>query len=269
MINRITEESLPLLKPLLNRSAGYDINLSDEIEYFKSAKPNNWFFASRNGHPVGFVRCFPQGNWGTTELFISEENAALVKSLLKIFIAHSFFDKGFRLRFEVPASNRSLIELLIETGFKDRIETFCHYEINLAEVLQNTTPAYKAQPEDVSQVKASFENLHPIDEQNVSNWIEDGNVYIHRLNEEIAAAAQVYVYGDCAEINRVATNKRFLNRGCAYSLLSSIHRTLQSENIWSVFLKVDENKAPARSLYEKMGYTHNKSKDQVWLTKIY
>ncbi|MGZ3746575.1 MAG: GNAT family N-acetyltransferase [Pseudobdellovibrionaceae bacterium] len=269
MINRIAEETLPLLKPLLDRSAGYNTCLSDEVDYFKSAKPNNWFYASREGHPVGFIRCFPQGNWGTVELFLYKEENILIKPLLQAFIERSFFDKDFRLRFEIPVSNDSLRELLIDFGFNDRVEKFCYYEIDLAEVPQNFNIADKAQLEDISQVKAAFENLHPVDEQEVSNWIEDGNVYISHLNDEIATAAQVYVYGNCAEIKRIATNIRFLNSGCAYSLLSSIHGTLKSDGIMSVFLTVDENKTPARSLYEKIGYIHNKNKDQVWLSKIY
>lgn len=268
MINKITEHDLPQLKPLLDQSAGYEISLSDETEYFKTEKPSNWFLASRDGRSVGFVRCFPQGDWGTAEFFIDETDP-LAESLLKTFIDQSYFSNGFRLRFEVPVSNRSLIELLKKTGVKDKVETYCRYEIDLAGIPQNTISAYKARPEDVLQVKASFENLHPVAESEILKWINKENVYANRLNDEIASAAQVLIYGEHAEIIRVATNKGFLNRGCAFSLLSSVHSNLKSQGIKNIFLKVDQKKEPARSLYEKLGYNHNKSKDEVWLSKIY
>lgn len=271
-INKFEPADLSKLKPLLNKSAGYDIGLEDELEYFRSIIPMNWFYICEENTPIGFIRCFPQGTWGTVELFIdlkdSPTKIAIAELLLETFLQHTSFEKGFRLRFEIPSSDVELIQLIKEVEFKDRIETFLHYQKNLLN-LNQPIAAHKAQFEDAAQIKNAIENLHEVAEEEVLNWIGSENIYIHRLDSKIASAAQVFRHGNSAEINRIATNSAFLRRGSALALLISIHGDLKGSGVETVFLKVDEQKVPARKLYEKVGYQRAHDKDQVWLSKVF
>ena len=271
-LRKFESTDLKKLKPLMDKAAGYETSLEDELEYFKSVAPMNWFYLCQNDNPLGYIRCFPQGNWGTTELFVDLEESTtklrVTKELLKAFTRHTVFEKGFRLRFEIPAHSTETISLIKEFGFTDRIESFFHYEKDLLNS-ERLSPALKGSLENVAPIKSAFENLHPVSEDEITEWIISGNVYVHQLDSHIASAAQVYIYGNTAEINRIATNPSYLRRGSALALLNSIHSELAINGVRKVILKVDEQKHPARALYEKIGYQRIREKDQVWLSKIY
>lgn len=62
---------------------------------------------------------------------------------------------------------------------------------------------------------------------------------------------------DEAELLNIAVSKNFRRTGIAEMLMKSFEKELLSFGVGTVFLEVREGNVPARSLYEKCGYTQN------------
>lgn len=71
---------------------------------------------------------------------------------------------------------------------------------------------------------------------------------------ELAAAALFSTVLGEAELLRVATRPSARRRGLAEALLADALERLGRAGIATVFLEVDEGNAPARTLYEKLGF---------------
>jgi GNAT superfamily N-acetyltransferase len=269
----ITSESLPNLKALLDASAGYDVDMNDEITYFDVQNSQNWTFAQQNGEPIGFIRCFPEHTWGKVELFVSSKNPAqklaLEKVLVGSFLQNSTFKNGFRLRFDLSALEKDLIQHLNELGFTSRAESFLHYECDLLKIKYENLEAEQPELGDAAQVAEVFKNLHDTKEDEARTWIEAKNIFVYRHDNIIRCAMQVYDYGDSIEINRLATQAGWLKKGFAESLITRVSAHFHGTPARRIILKVDALKNPARCLYQKMGFVRMPEKDQVWLSRIF
>lgn len=71
---------------------------------------------------------------------------------------------------------------------------------------------------------------------------------------ELAAAALFSTVLGEAELLRVATRPAARRRGLAAALLAEAFERLGRAGIATVFLEVDEGNAPARTLYQKLGF---------------
>ena len=60
---------------------------------------------------------------------------------------------------------------------------------------------------------------------------------------------------DEAEILNVATRSDMRRRGCATGVLTELEKVLYARGVRKVFLDVRESNLPARTLYDRLGYT--------------
>ena len=97
----ITKDILLQMQDILNCSAGYEVSLEDEIEYFDPQGAAMWRAArDANGQWLGFVRSFKRSpEWSQAEFFVRstvENRKEVAVSLLSSFKKASKFPSGHR-----------------------------------------------------------------------------------------------------------------------------------------------------------------------------
>ena len=128
-ITTIDKVILLHMHKVLSSSAGYDISIQDELDYFDPAQAINWFLATGpNSDQLGFIRCFEiSSDWSLGEFFINpllENRVEIGEKLLQSFSQKSTFSVGHKLRFDVSINDHLINNLLIEKGFSHKKQTF-------------------------------------------------------------------------------------------------------------------------------------------------
>ena len=273
----ITAKDLRRLKPLLDQSAGYDVSLEEEETYFDPDTVRNWRQLVFQEECLGFIRAFPQANWGSVELFARQtdsfEREWIQRTLLKEFLEASAYASGFRLRLELNAVTSTFAPMAMELGFRDRVENFLLYEIapTLACSEQPAKKVRFAVPAETAQVTEVFQNLHPVTQKEVQLWILKQEVFVAAERScTIHCAAHIQISDTTSELEivRIASHVDSLRQGHAKVLLTGLHQHFAQTKA-RIFLKVDALKVPARRLYEKLGYRRKLEADQIWLSKIF
>ncbi len=115
----------------------------------------------------------------------------------------------------------------------------------------------------------AFANLHPVTLDEVESWIKDESIRTTSFEGKVVAAAQIFNYGNSAEINRIATNSNFLRCGFSKVLMQNICDELSEKGIERLFLKVEDIRKPAIQFYESFGFVKNEEKTQTWFSKYF
>lgn len=269
-IFKIDRDILVRIENLLSASAGYQTSMPDELEYFDSESSKNWFVAlDKKETPIGFIRCFNQGEWSQGEVFVSPrvDRKSIATDLLKKFIESNTFESGHRLRFDVADSDHEFKTCIEQLGLNQKSQTFFYYELELPK----KTVIGESQQTDMSalEIAETLSNLHPVRLDEVETWIQNKSIRTVSYEGRVTAAAQIFEYGDSAEINRIATNANFLRRGFSKALMQNICNELSQNGVKKLFLKVEDTRKPAINFYESFGFIKNESKTQTWFSKYF
>jgi ribosomal-protein-alanine N-acetyltransferase len=89
------------------------------------------------------------------------------------------------------------------------------------------------------------------------SMIAEDNTLVHRLRlgRKTIGFAVSRMGADEAEILSIAIDARHRGRGLSHNLLLTHLGHLAGRGVRRIFLEVEENNAPARRLYERMGFT--------------
>ena len=258
----------------MNRSAGYQVSMEDELQYYNADSSSGWLVArdcaNRN---VGFIRRFEQGaDWSLGEIFIEttiQDRKSVAQKLLSEFNEKIELPAAHRLRFDISNSDVELNGALEELGFSQKKKEFHHYEIPLISEFRTDTAIVLPTRERAREVAETLSCLHPVTETEAIKWIEEDSIRAVSMENRISSAAQVYDRGCSAEINRIATHSDFMRKGSATTLLHQVCRELRTKGKTTLFLKVENIRQPAISFYKSFGFSEVKEKGQVWHSRRY
>ncbi len=271
-IFQIAVDSLVDLKPLLDKSAGYEVALQDEVEYFQRLTNSNGFYArSANGRVAGFVRSFQfEPTCSLIEFYVDPDCGH--RKLLAYELFQKFQDQlksktEHRWRVDLLHSDTEMNEVIQDLQFADEIKIFRYFEIDPKSVNlvdPETSLDQSADPMDVATV-LSF--LSPVSEYDAQMWMNDEQLRILKLNSEIICVAQVFINDDSAEIVRISTHPEYKSQGYGAKLMAQFIQELRLKKISRLFLKVEEKNEQAMRFYNKLGFQENVSLKQYWYSK--
>lgn len=249
----ITREILEGMHDVFSASAGYDVTMSYEFDYFESAKPQGWLIAQDSDQQnIGFIRHFFEAGseWTLGELFLSPHlvnRKTWAEMLLRRFSEIHTFPAKHRLRFDLGIHDRDLNEALEASGFSDKKQLFHHLALNVPTTDIRTAESV-TKTADPIQVAETLSNLHPVSEKDAQAWMKEDSLRILIQNEKVVAVAQIYERGDSVEINRIATHAKALRAGHAKKLMEAVFAEVRSTGKTHIFLKVEDVKKPAIAL---------------------
>lgn len=270
----IEKDVLLKMHEILSRSAGYNISIQDEVDYFNPDKSTAWFLAiDQEGDHLGFIRFFEMNSdWSLAEFYIDQHlknRADVGEKLLQNFKQAASFVPGHRLRFDVLLKDHLINALLIEKDFSHKKQTFKYFEMDLINFGDIHFKKSNSENLNAIQVTEVLSNLVPVDVDEVLSWIDRDQVRFITNDRQIVAAAQISYDEESVEIVRIATHLDFLRQGYAKKLISDICKESFQAEKKKIYLKVDSEKLPAIHLYKKIGLKEIEDKTQFWHSKYY
>lgn len=268
-IHRIDREILEKSHQVLSLSAGYDVSISDELEYFDSLGKVDWFAArSADGNVIGFLRYFPQdSNWSLGEIYVQPDlrnRSEIFRALMSEFQKCANFTAGHRLRFDLNTSDIELSRVIEESGSSQKKQVFRHFEVSLNQFKEKNFQGTYAVDLEPGQIIETLASLHEVSEQDVNQWISENSLRAISSGGKVVVVAHVSERGASCEIIRIATNKNFLRKGFAENLLKLICQEFAGRGKETLFLKVESTRSPAIELYRSFGFSEIKTKEQIW-----
>lgn len=267
-LTAINRSSLRNLYPFLCRSAGYEVCLEDELEYFDPEAAKSWAVAtSEDGRSLGLIRSFRQsGDWSLGELFVDadcEDRLLVAMALLDHFKIRSRFDQGHRLRFDLRLRDSDLNEAVIACGYSEKTQIYLHFE----RAIGTSNEKYAPQNPTVTQIPeiiATLSFLNSVTEAEVSSWLRADQIRMVQIGSRIACAAHIRESDDAFEISRIATHADFLRNGYATKLISQLAQEAAVKKKSRLYLKVEDTKSPAIATYRKAGFHSDEIKTEIW-----
>jgi len=268
----ITREYLYKMHDILIESAGYSVNIKDEIHYFDLHKDKgSWLTVTQDTNFIAFVRYFKQNSfWSLGEIYVKPEiknRTQVATALLKKFKKSLTLPKEHRLRFDVLCLDKTINMVLKTAGFSEKIQTFKHYEFQ-DNGTDHELEADPVKPSEAQQVVDVLSNLHTVSITEVNKWIENKSILATRFNNCIVSSAQIYNSGEALEINRFATHRLYLRKGFARILMALIFNEMKKRRKKYIFLKVDSSLYPAISFYKNIGFIEKNKKHEYWHSSI-
>lgn len=267
-----TINSFPLLKELLDQSAGYDVSLKDEVEYFNQAQSTSWQYAVNNENkPNGFIRFFRHsGGFCTGEIFVPLEDRQREETLcllLDNFLERFEIQSKDRVRFDIPMNDLVLINSLKSKGFISLIETYICYakDIDKKEISYNDL-IYPSM-EQFEKIKETLNQIHSFSNEEIENGINSRNILTLDFNNDFAVASRFSIKEDKAEIIEIVTHQKYRNKGLGLRFLELMSNHLSDKGIKNIYLFVKDNNLLAIKLYEKAGFSKDTCRSQIWLSK--
>lgn len=209
---------------------------------------------------------FKQGDdWSLAELYVKpnrpdRKNIAI--ALLKEFKDKISFKKGHRLRFDVLKSDNEINNAIESMGLSQNKQHFLHFEYNLKDYAGNKE---NIQTEfDSEEIAEVLSHLSPVSISEVQHWINDKKIRGVFNQERLVCAAYLLESDETMEISRIATHSNFLRQGFASKLIRVILNEAKRYSKEKVYLKVDQIKNPAISLYKSIGFKELEEKTQIW-----
>lgn len=270
---QIDRDVLSGMQKILSLSAGYEVNIVDELEYFDPGNSSSWILAiDSSGQHLGFIRQFKQGpSWSLGEIYVKPQapnRKELSEKLVKKFQTVATFEEGHRLRFDLLKSDSTLNEVIQQFGYSQQAQTFLHFELITGVDRQVTFTQNKLtlNPLEVAEV---LTYLHPVSVSEAVQWISSGTIRAVCSGARVVAVAQIYDYEGAIEINRIATHADFLRKGFGTKLIDEILLEAKFKGKNKVFLKVEDIRTAAILLYKKSGFAEDPSKTQRWHSSWY
>jgi ribosomal protein S18 acetylase RimI-like enzyme len=265
----IDKDVLSQMQKILSSSAGYDVSIQDELDYFNPAQSGTWFLATdQNGEQLGFIRCFEiNSEWSLGEFFItsfSEKRVEVGEKLLQYFSSKSSFPNGHRLRFDISINDHVLNNLIIEKGLSHKKQIFKYFEIPTVGFSDKDFKSASIDNVNVNQVAEVLSNLAPVELGELSSWLSNNQVRTITVDGKVIVAAQISNADESVEIVRIATHPDFLRQGHAEKLINDICQESFQKGKSKIYLKVDSVKIPAIHLYKKVGFKEVEEKTQYW-----
>lgn len=268
----IAVDSLVDLKPLLDRSAGYEVTLQDEVEYCQRLTNSNGLYArSSNGRVAGFIRSFEfEPTWSLIEFYVDPDcghRKRLAYELFQKFQGHLSSKAHYRWRVDLLYSDTEMNEVVQSLEFADEVKIFRYFELDLKAVKQKERHLDLIQKADPMEVASVLSFLSPVSEYDAQMWMNEDQLRILKLNDEIICVAQVFINEDSAEIVRISTSPKFKSKGFGSQLVDQFIQDMAASQIPRLFLKVEEKNEAAIGFYKKLGFQENISLKQYWYSK--
>lgn len=263
-IRPITTADLITLEPLLRASFGRDdFELQDELEAFADLKPRDWFVLL-DGHPQGFIRHFPlDENLRAGELYVvpGPERARRLEQLLLHFLRHHNLPKNTTLRLDTLETDYELMGVLRSLFPEAATKTFARYQLRTSP-RTSEAPAIAERPTeaDLETTQAILAPLKCYTVPELQRLLALHQLFVFRDNG-VKAALYVTPQEGKLEVVTLATIPTHLRRGYASALLKTF---LAAHPDTEVILKVNVENTPAIELYERVGFTREASRTEVW-----
>ncbi len=264
---QIDRSCLAQMQEILSKSAGYQVNIEEELEFFDPKNSTGWLLARNNqSRIVAFIRHFKQDlNWSRAEFYVDrslQNRKALAQSLLTEFKKKILFPVGHRLRFEVLKSDPEMNDVIELFGFSQKRQLFLHFEMACDNFIQ--IEHQKSSSMNVQGIVDVLQCLHPVTELEVQRWIANGQIRTMATDSRVVAAAQINIGTDSIEIVRIATRPQALRQGHATQLIQELCLEAQHKSKRSICLKVESIREPAIALYKKLGFIQVDNQSQLW-----
>lgn len=268
----ISVDSLSYLKPLFDRSAGYEVTLQDEVEYFQRQTRSNGLYARNStGQVVGFVRSFEfEPTWSLIEFYVDlncGHRKLLASELFQKFQVEFSLKANHRWRVDLLFSDVEMNEVVQESKFADEFKIFRYFELDLKSVKLKDQQLILVKSGDPMEAATVLSFLSPVSEYDAQMWINDDKLRILKMNNEIICVAQVFIHDDCAEIVRISTKPQYRAHGYGSKLIDQLVQELVTQKIPWLFLKVEDKNEEAIGFYQKLGFQENKGLKQYWYSK--
>ncbi len=265
-------DSLIDLKPLLDRSAGYEVTLQDEVEYFQRLTNSNGFYArTANGRVAGFIRSFQfEPTWSLIEFFVDPDcghRKLLAYELFQKFQGQLKLKTDHRWRVDVLHSDTEMNEVIQSLQFADEVKIFRYFEMDLQSARTQEQESHLIQSADPMDVAKVLSFLSPVSEYDAQMWMNEDQLRILKVKNDVVCAAQVFINDDCAEIVRISTHPEYKSQGHGSKLIAEFIQELAIKKIPRLFLKVEDKNEEAVGFYKKLGFQENTSLKQYWYSK--
>jgi ribosomal protein S18 acetylase RimI-like enzyme len=267
-----TIDSFPLLKELLDQSAGYDVSLEDEVEYFNPAQSTSWQYAVNNENlPTGFIRFFRHsGGFCTGEIFVplnDKQREEILCLLLDNFLERFEFQSKDRVRFDIPMNDLAVINSLKSKGFISLIETYICYGKDINKKETSFSELIYPSMEQFEKVKETITQIHSFSDEEIETAITAKNILTLDYNNDFAVVSRFSIIEDKAEIIEIVTDQKYRNKGLGLRFLELMANHLFDKGIKNIYLFVKDSNLPAIKLYEKAGFSIDDGRSQIWLSK--
>lgn len=268
----IAADSLVDLKPLLDRSVGYEVTLQDEVEYFRSLTSSNGFYARNSkGHAVGFIRSFEfEPTWSLIEFYVDPDcghRKLLAYELFQKFQVHLSSKSNYRWRVDLLYSDSEMNEVVQELEFASEVKIFRCFELDLKSVKQKALQNELLKSGDPMEAATVLSFLSPVSEYDAQMWMNEDQMRLLKLNDEIVCLAQVFFNDDSAEIVRISTSPKYQAQGYGSRLIDQLIQEVAMKKIPRLYLKVEEKNEAAVEFYKKLGFQENVGLKQYWYSK--
>ncbi len=124
----------------------------------------------------------------------------------------------------------------------------------------NNISIKKADSSHLEQIEAIEKTLEHrnLSYDSIKKDLENENAYylvaIDNTTNKVIGYIGCELLVDHADITAVATDKKHLKQGIAYTLLNTLEKELKQKQIESIFLEVRTSNIPAINLYTKLNY---------------
>ena len=266
-ISPINRNTLSEMHEILCLSAGYQISIENELQYFDPKNSSGWLVAkNRDNRNLAFIRHFKQNiDWSLAEFYVDfnlKNRRDLAQSLITKFKKEAQFPSGHRLRFDILKFDSELNNLVISSGYSQKVQLFRHFEMSVNSTIK--LEHLNSESINVQEVTETLLHLNPVTESEVQGWINNGQIRTVVDKSRVVSAAQVFVHANSIEINRIATHPQYLRQGNAERLIHMIRSEAAYTGQNRITLKVEDIRNSAIALYKKSGFIEVEDKSQFW-----
>lgn len=267
-----TIDSFPILKDLLDQSAGYSVSIEDEIEYFNPAIATSWHYAlDDDERPIGLIRSFRQsGGFCHGEFYVPlfvEKREIIIRSLLNNFLNLLDFQVKDRVRFDISLSDLTLINILKSEGFTSRVEEYCCYEKSIVKSENSCGILLTPSIEHFEKIKQTLIQIHNFSNEEIEEAIKSEKILALKSNETFSVVSRFGRSNDKVEIIEIVTDKDYRNQGLGLKFLNLMTDHFLNLGVKNIYLFVKDDNKSAIRLYEKAHFIKNNEKSQVWLSR--